>query len=64
MFPIVVVVLALVFQIYVTWRVWRDAVYTRAEKWAQSRLVWLLPLLGAAIVFVVMLDETKHDRDH
>jgi hypothetical protein len=57
----------LFFQVFVTYRVWRTAVFERAQKVAQSRLIWLLPMLGAVIVFSVLTDEerfvAKAERD-
>ncbi len=60
--PILVVGLLAAFQGYVTWRLWRDAFYVRSEKIAQTKLVWMLPLLGSVMVFAMLLDEAKHQR--
>ena len=45
------------FQVWVTWRVWRTDLYLRAEKAAQFKLIWFLPLLGAVIVYSVLSEE-------
>ena len=50
------------FQVYVTYRLWRSNAFEKAQKVAQSKLVWLLPMLGAVIVFSVLMDEEKHAR--
>lgn len=49
----------LFFQVFVTVRVWRTKVFERAQKINQSRLIWLLPMLGAVIVFSVLTDEER-----
>ncbi len=49
-----------VFQVWVTWRVWRDDSFIRSEKSAQTKLVWLVPLLGAILVYSMLSDERKH----
>ena len=50
------------FQVRTTVRVWRSRVFDRPQKVAQSRLIWLLPLIGAAIVGSVLEDEERRDR--
>lgn len=50
-------VAALVFQVWVTVRLWRTDWFERAEKVAQSKLIWLLPILGAVMVYSVITDE-------
>jgi hypothetical protein len=57
-----VVLFALGFQIYVTYRIWRCRLFERVQKVAQSRLVWFLPVIGAAIVFSVLVDEERTAR--
>ncbi len=46
-----------IFQSYVTYRVWKSNAFEPDQKNRQSRLVWLVPLLGAAIVFSVLVEE-------
>jgi len=55
--PVLFFIGLLVFQLWVTWRVWRTDLYLRAEKFAQFRLIWFLPLLGAIIVYSVLSEE-------
>ena len=50
----------LAFQGYVTFRVLRSQAFEREQKNRQARLVWLVPLLGAAIVFSVLVEEESH----
>jgi hypothetical protein len=54
-------VFAVVFQIWVTVRVSRSQLYERSEKLAQAKLIWLMPVLGAVIVFSVLQQETSRD---
>jgi hypothetical protein len=56
-------ILAIVaFQVRTTVRVWRSGAFDRPQKMAQSRLIWLLPFIGAAIVGAVLEDEERRDR--
>jgi len=61
-FGILLVVAALAFQIWVTLRVRRTPIYDGAQKSAQSKLIWLLPVVGAAIVFSVLVSEEAYER--
>jgi len=61
-FGIVLLVAALVFQIWVTLRLRRTQIYDRAQKSAQAKLIWLLPVVGAAIVFSVLVSEEAYER--
>jgi hypothetical protein len=58
-----VVLAVLAFQIFVTVRVWKSAGFERPQKVNQSRLIWLLPMLGSVIVFSVLTDEDRHVRE-
>ena len=60
MIPYIVIAAFVFFQSWVTWRVWRDEFFIRSEKINQTKLIWLVPLLGAILVFSVLVDETKH----
>lgn len=55
--PVLFFVLLFGFQVWVSWRVWKTDLYLRAEKFAQFRLIWFLPLLGAIIVYSVLTEE-------
>ena len=61
-FGIVLLVAALVFQIWVTLRLRRTPIYDRSQKSAQAKLIWLLPVVGAAIVFSVLISEEAYER--
>ncbi len=60
MLPIVSVVLFALFQGAVTWWIWRGDTFQRSEKIAQTKLVWLLPVLGAAVVLPMLIEESRH----
>lgn len=62
MIPYVVIGLFILFQGWVTWRVWTSPIFVRSEKSAQTKLIWLLPLLGSIMVYSVLADEAKHER--
>lgn len=61
-FGVLLVVAAVVFQIWVTLRLRRTPIYDRAQKNAQAKLIWLLPVVGAAIVFSVLVSEEAYER--
>jgi len=52
----------LLFQGWVTWRIWRDEFFIHSEKVAQTKLVWLVPMLGAVLVFSMLSDEANHHK--
>jgi len=53
---------ALIFQVWVTLRLRRTQIFDAPQKSAQTKLIWLLPVVGAAIVFSVMVSEDQHER--
>jgi tellurite resistance protein TehA-like permease len=61
--PAVPLVIALAFQGWVTYRVWRSRVFERAQKFNQAKLIWLLPVLGAIMVFSVLSQEERAERE-
>lgn len=61
-FGVALLLAALVFQIWVTWRLRRTPIYDRSQKQAQAKLIWLVPVVGAAIVFSVLVSEEAYDR--
>lgn len=44
-------------QVWLTVKVWRSTSYERSQKILQSKLIWLLPVVGAVLVFSLMPDE-------
>jgi hypothetical protein len=61
--PALPLVIALAFQGWVTYRVWRSRVFERAQKFNQAKLIWLLPVLGAIMVFSVLSQEERAERE-
>jgi hypothetical protein len=61
-FGILLVVAAFLFQLWVTLRLRRTPIYDRSQKIAQTKLIWLLPVVGAAIVFSVLASEEAYER--
>ena len=52
------VVLGLVgFQVWLSARVYRSDLYERQQKVWQMQLIWLLPIIGAGLVFYMLRDE-------
>lgn len=67
-FVAVLLVAVVIAQILLTVRVWRSRSYDREQKMAQTRLIWLLPVIGAVLVFGLMPPEDdpssgRTDRD-
>lgn len=58
----ILLVLALGFQMFVTVRVFRSKLYEPAQKSAQAKLIWMLPVLGAIIAFSVLTTEEQAER--
>jgi hypothetical protein len=50
------------FQAWTTFRVWKSDFFERDHKMNQTKLIWLLPLIGAVLVFSVLQQETERFR--
>jgi tellurite resistance protein TehA-like permease len=61
--PAAALLVALGFQAWVTYRVWRSRLFERDQKLNQAKLIWLLPVLGAVMVFSVLSSEERADKD-
>ncbi len=61
--PAIPLLIALAFQGWVTYRVVRSRVFERAQKFNQAKLIWLLPVLGAIMVFSVLTQEERAERE-
>jgi uncharacterized membrane protein YeaQ/YmgE (transglycosylase-associated protein family) len=53
---------AVLFQIWVTWRVRRTPIFDGSQKSAQTKLIWFVPVIGAAVVFAVLQSEEQYER--
>jgi hypothetical protein len=49
-------------QIWLTVRVWRSPSFERSQKILQSKLIWLVPVVGAVLVFSLMPEEDDLPR--
>lgn len=56
------VILSLAFQSWLTVRVWMVDAYDRAQKVAQSKLIWLLPIAGPVVVYLVLRQVREEGR--
>lgn len=65
MFEIVIgaVILALIiFQVWLTTRVFKSRMYERKQKIWQAQLIWLVPILGAGLVFSILQEDERAQR--
>jgi hypothetical protein len=51
------------FQAWLTRRVFKSQLYERKQKIWQAQLIWLLPILGAGLVFSILQEDRKAERD-
>jgi hypothetical protein len=57
------VLLALIsFQIWLTVRVHRSKLYEPKQKLWQTQLIWLLPIIGAGLVFSILQEDERAQR--
>jgi len=47
------------FQSWLTYRVFRSNVFERKQKVLQAQLIWLVPIIGAGLVFTVLQEEER-----
>jgi hypothetical protein len=59
----VVIAAAVAFQAWLTLRVFRSQIYERKQKIWQAQLIWLLPIIGAGLVFTILEEDRKAERD-
>lgn len=50
------------FQAWLTRRVFRSNLYDDAQKRNQARLIWLLPIVGATLVFTLLVEDERAER--
>jgi hypothetical protein len=50
------------FQVWATVRVHRSDLFEREQKWHQTKLIWLVPLIGAMLVLSVLKEDDASDR--
>jgi hypothetical protein len=61
LFGLLLLLGALLFQVWVTIRLRRTQIFDVSQKRAQTKLIWLLPVVGAAIVFSVLVSEEQYE---
>lgn len=54
--------LVVAFQVWLTVRVFKSGLYERKQKIWQAQLIWLLPVIGAGLVFSVLRDDEAAER--
>jgi hypothetical protein len=60
---VALVALAVVsFQAWLTVRVWKSGLYERKQKIWQAQLIWLLPVVGAGLVFSILHEDSKAEQ--
>lgn len=61
---IAIALLAVVsFQSWLTVRVFKSGLYERKQKIWQAQLIWLLPIVGAGLVFSVLREDQNAERE-
>ena len=53
----------LAFQAWLTRRVFKSNLYERKQKIWQAQLIWLLPILGAGLVFTILQEDRKAEQE-
>jgi len=61
-FVLLVLLAMAAFQVWLTVRVFRSVLYERKQKIWQAQLIWLLPIIGAGLVFSVLRDDEAAER--
>lgn len=51
------------FQVWLTIRVFKSRLYERRQKVWQAQLIWLVPILGAGLVFTILQDDERAERE-
>lgn len=50
------------FQTWLTVRVFKSRLFERKQKIMQAQLIWLLPILGAGLVFTILMEEERSNK--
>lgn len=56
------IVAVVAFQVWLTVRVHRSKLYERKQKIWQTQLIWLLPVIGAGLVFSILQEDDRAQR--
>jgi putative copper export protein len=58
-----IVAAVVVFQAWLTRRVFKSQLYERKQKIWQAQLIWLLPIIGAGLVFTILQEDRQAERE-
>lgn len=58
-----VILAILAFQVYLTVRVFRSRMYERKQKVWQAQLIWLVPIIGAGLVFTILQEDDRAEQE-
>ena len=50
------------FQVWLTVNVFKSRLYEQKQKIWQAQLIWLLPIIGAGLVFTILQQDRKADE--
>jgi hypothetical protein len=50
------------FQAWLTVRVFKSRLYDRKQKVWQAQLIWLLPIIGAGLVFSILQEDARAEQ--
>ena len=50
------------FQVWLTARVFRSRLYEKKQKIWQAQLIWLVPIIGAGLVFSILQEDDRSQR--
>ena len=59
---IAAVCLLIAFQGWLTVRVFKSGLYDKKQKLWQAQLIWLLPIIGAGLVFTILQEDARAER--
>jgi hypothetical protein len=62
-FVVIVLASVVAFQAWLTRRVFKSNLYERKQKIWQAQLIWLLPIVGAGLVFSILQEDRQAERD-
>jgi hypothetical protein len=55
-------VLLVAFQAWLTVRVFKSKLFDKKQKMLQTQLIWLVPIIGASLVFTVLHEEDSLNK--
>ncbi|EYF07607.1 hypothetical protein [Chondromyces apiculatus] len=57
------VLVIVAFQLYLTVRVFRSSMYEQKQKVWQAQLIWLVPIIGAGLVFSILQEDDRAEKE-